>query len=98
MLRPKITYLILERSHSIWIRHNDLARCQNRSMPQFIGAPQRNFETVDLGIESSEPLAPGGWVNPSDTIVLTTETIHCSRPPRTEESPRCSKCVSRLIF
>ena len=34
---------------------------KTRSVPQFIGAPQRNFETADLGIESSVPLALGGW-------------------------------------
>ena len=59
---------------------------KTRSVPQFIVAPQRNFETVDLGIESSVPLASGGWVNPSHTLVLATETIHRSQPPRTEES------------
>ena len=68
------------------------------SVPQFIGAPQRKFETVDLGIESSVPLALSGWVNPSDTLVLATETIHRPQPPRTEESPRFSKCVLRPIF
>ena len=49
---------------------------KTRSVPQFIVAPQRNFETADLGIELSVSLAPGGWVNPSDTLVLATETIH----------------------
>ena len=29
---------------------------------------------------------------------LAMETIHRSCPPCTEESPRCSKCISRLIF
>ena len=71
---------------------------KNRSVPQFIGAPQHNFETADLGIESSVPLAPGGWVNSSHTLVPATETIHRSRPPRTEESPRFSKCVLRSNF
>ena len=72
MLRPKITYLIFERSHSIWIRHNDLARCKNSQCDQFIGAPQHNFETTDLGIKSLTPLALGGCVNPSETLVLAT--------------------------
>ena len=71
---------------------------KTRSVPQFIVAPQRNFETADLGIESSAPLAPGGWVNPSHTLVLATETIHHPRPPHTEESLRCSKRVSKSIF
>ena len=71
---------------------------KTRSVPQFIGAPQRNFETVDLGIESLAPLAPGGWLNPSETLVPATETIPRSRPPRTEESPRFSKCILRSIF
>ena len=68
------------------------------SVPQFIGAPQRKFETADLGIKSSVPLAPSGWVNPSHTLVLAMKTIHHSQPPRTKESPRCSKCISRSIF
>ena len=71
---------------------------KTRSVPQFIGTPQRKFETADLGIESSAPLAPGGWVNPSHTLVPATETIRHSRPPRTKESARCSKCISRSIF
>ena len=75
-----------------------LLDAKTRSVPQFIGAPQRNFETVDLGIESFLPLAPSGWVNPSDTLVLAMETIHHPQPPRTEESPRFSKCVLRSIF
>ena len=33
---------------------------KTRSVPQFIVAPQRNFEIADLGIESSVPLALGG--------------------------------------
>ena len=49
MPRPKITYLIFERSHFVWIWHSDDAK--TRSVPQFIGAPQRNFEIADLGIE-----------------------------------------------
>ena len=71
---------------------------KTRSVPQFIGAPQRNFETADLGIESSFPLAPGGWVSRSHTLVLATETIRHSWPPRTKESPRWSKCILRSIF
>ena len=42
---------------------------KTRSVPQFIGAPQFNFETADLGIESSVPLALGGKVNPGDALV-----------------------------
>ena len=64
---------------------------KTRSVPQFIGAPQRKFETADLGIKSSVPLGPGGWVTLSDTLFLATKTIHHSRPLRTKESPRCSK-------
>ena len=71
---------------------------KTHSVPQLIGAPQRKFETADLGIESSVPLALGGWVNPSHTLLLATETIHHPRPPSTKESPRCSKCISRSIF
>ena len=56
------------------------------SVPQFIGASQRNFKTVDLHIESLAPLALDGWVNASHTLVLATKTIHRLRPPRTEES------------
>ena len=41
---------------------------KTRSLPQFIGAPQRNFETANLGIESLVALALGGWVNPSHTL------------------------------
>ena len=59
---------------------------KTRSVPQFIGALERNFETADLGIESLVPLALGGWVNPSITLVLAMETIHRPWPPRTEES------------
>ena len=75
-----------------------LLNAKTHNVPQFIGAPQRNFETIDLDIELSVPLAPGGWVNPSHTLVPATKTIHHSQPPRTKESPRCSKCISRLIF
>ena len=71
---------------------------KTRSVPQFIGAPQHKFETADLGIELSAPLALGGWVNPSHTLFLAIETIHHSRPPRTKESPRYSKCILRSIF
>ena len=49
---------------------------KTHSVPQFIGAPQRNFEISDLGIKSLVPLAPSGQVNPSDILVLATETIH----------------------
>ena len=51
------------------------------SVPQFIGAPKHNFETADLGIESSVPLALDGWVNPSDTLFLATKSLQCSQPP-----------------
>ena len=68
------------------------------NVPQFIGAPERNSKTADLGIESLVPLAPGGWLDPSDTLVLAIESIHHPWPLRTEESPRCSKCVLRSIF
>ena len=44
------------------------------SVPQFIGAPQWNFETADLGIKSLAPLALGGWVN------LLTPFIWPQRP------------------
>ena len=33
---------------------------KTRSVPQFIGAPQHNFETANIGIESSAPLALDG--------------------------------------
>ena len=68
------------------------------SMPQFIGAPQHKFETTDLHIKSLVPLALSGWVNPIHTLVPTMKTIHHPQPPRTKESPRCSKCISRSIF
>ena len=68
-----------------------LLYAKTRSVPQFIGAPQRNFETADVGIKFSVPLALGGWVNPSDTLFLDMETIHIPQPPCTKESPRFSK-------
>ena len=71
---------------------------KTHSVCQFIGAPQRNFETVDLGIELSVPFALGEWVNPSDTLVASIETIHRLRAPRIEESLRFFKCVLRSIF
>ena len=71
---------------------------KTHSMPQFIGAPKRNFETANLGIESSAPLALVGWVNPSHTVVPATETIHHSQPPHTKESPRWSKWITKSIF
>ena len=64
---------------------------KTRNVPQFIGAPQCNFETTNLGIESLAPLALNGWVNPSDTLVFATETIHHLQPPHTVESLRYSK-------
>ena len=75
-----------------------LLDAKTHSVPQFIGAPHRNFETPDLGIKSLGPLALDGRVNPIDTLVLTVETIHHLWPPRSEETLRCSKCVSRSIF
>ena len=77
MLRPKITYLIL-RDHIMFGFGTTISLdAKTRSVPQFIGAPQCNFETIDLGIESSVPLAPSGWVNPSDILFLAIKTIHC---------------------
>ena len=61
---------------------------KTRSVPQFIGAPQCKFETVDLGIKLLVSLAPNGRVNPSDTLVPVTESLHHLWPPRTMESPR----------
>ena len=37
-------------------------------MPQFITAPQHNFETANLGIKLLALLAPDGWINLSDTL------------------------------
>ena len=71
---------------------------KTHSVPQFIGGSQRNFETTHLGIELSVPLALGGRVKPSHTLVLAMETIHHPWPPRIEESPRFSKCVLRSNF
>ena len=68
------------------------------SVPQFIGVPQSNFEIANFCINFLVPLALGGRVNPSDTLVMVTETIHHLWPPHTEESLRFSKCVLRLIF
>ena len=53
MLRPKITYLIFERLFLFEFGTAILLDAKTHSVPQFIGAPQRNFETTDLGIESS---------------------------------------------
>ena len=50
-------------------------------MPQSIGALLCNFETVDLDIKSSVPLALDGWVNPSDTLFLAAEALHYLQPP-----------------
>ena len=55
-----------------------------RSVPQFMGAPQCNFETIDLGIELLALLALDRLVNPSDTLVPLTETIHLPLPSRTK--------------
>ena len=98
MLRPKITYLILRDHIPFGFNTTISLDFKTRSVPEFIGALQRNFETIDLDIKSSAPLAPGGWVNPSHTFVPATETIHHPRPRRTKESPWCSKCISRSIF
>ena len=64
-----------------------LLDAKTRSVPQFIGVPQRNFETADLGIKSSVPLALGGRVNPSDTLVLAMETsiVHNHPVPRSPQ-------------
>ena len=71
---------------------------KTHSVPQFIGPPKCNSETIDLDIESSTQLALGGQVSPSDTLFLAIEIIHYLRPPHTEESPRCSKFILRSIF
>ena len=68
------------------------------SVPQFTVTILCNFETIDLEIKSSVPLALDGWVNPSDTLFLAEESLHYLQPPCIEESPRCSKCVLRSIF
>ena len=60
MLIPKITYLIFKRSHPFGFSTMILLDAKTRSVPQFIGAPHRNFETADLGTESSMPLASSG--------------------------------------
>ena len=54
---------------------------KTRSVPQFIGASQHNFETIDLGIELLVPLALNGQVNTSDTLVLASESLHCLQHP-----------------
>ncbi len=56
---------------------------KTHSVPQFIGAPQHNFETIDPHIKLSMPLALYGQVNPSDTLVPTVKTIHHPEAPRT---------------
>ena len=48
------------------------------SVRHFTGAPQHNFETADLGIESSTPLALDGWVNPTNTLFPDIEILHHS--------------------
>ena len=98
MLRPKMTYLILRDHIPFGFDTTILLDAKTHSVPQFIGAPELNSKTIDLGIKSSVPLSLGEWVNLSHTLVLATETIHHPRPPHTEESPRCSKCISRSIF
>ena len=71
---------------------------KTRSVPQFIGASQCNFETADLDIESLVSLALSGNLNPSLTLVFSMETIHHLQLPYTKESPKCFKCISRSIF
>ena len=71
---------------------------KTRSVPQFICASLCNFEIVDLGIKLLAPLALDGRVNPSGILVLSIESLHHPWPPYTEESPWCSKCISRSIF
>ena len=67
-------------------------------VPQFIGASLCNFETTNLGIKLLVSLTLDGWVNPSDTLVLTMKSLHHLWPPHIEESQRCSMCISRSIF
>ena len=76
MMRPRITYLIWRGNIPFGFGTMISLDAKTRSVPQFIGALERNFETTDLGIKSSVPLALGGWVNPSHTLVLAIETIH----------------------
>ena len=61
---------------------------KTRSVPQFIDASQCNFETTDLGIKYSAPLALDGRVNHSETLVSLAESLHHPWPPGTKESPR----------
>ena len=63
------------------------------SVPQYIGASLHKFETTDLGIKLPVSLAPDGWVNLSDTLVLAIESFHHLQPPHTKKYPRCSKCI-----
>ena len=76
MLRPKITYFIFEISHSFEFDTAISLNAKTSSVPQFIGASPYIFETIDLGIKFSNPLALYGWKNPSDTLVLVVEVLH----------------------
>ena len=58
--RPKITISFLSDYILFGFGTMISLDAKTRSVPQFIGAPQRNFETTDLGIESSVPLALAG--------------------------------------
>ena len=93
MLRPKKPISFLRDDIPFGYGTTILLDAKTCSVPQFIGAPKHNFETADLGIKLSVPLAPNTWVNPSETLVLAVESLHHPWPPRTEESQRCSKCI-----
>ena len=58
---------------------------KTHSVPKFIGAPQHNFEIVDLGIKLSVPLALDGRANPNDTLFPSVEDLHDQK-----------KCVTRV--
>ena len=75
-----------------------LLDAKTHSVPKFIGASLHNFESTDIGIELSVPLALDGLVNPSDTLGPSSKSLHHLRPLRIEESPRYSKSISRSIF
>ena len=66
------------------------------SMPHFIGASLHNFEIANLGIKLSAPLALDGKFNLSETLVLALKSLQCLWPHHTRESPRFSKCISKV--
>ena len=76
MLRPIITYLILERLIPFGFGATISLNSKTCCVPHFIGASLRNFETIDLGIKPSVPLALDGKVNPIDALVLAMEGLH----------------------